>query len=225
METARSYQGLNEEIKYDKKLYRERKRALTSDGDVDEPPIKNAKEHTERSPTAENIEISSDSDPELSGKKSVKVGLRFLVEEMEKDGDASTGSTSSTSDEEFVPEAEQHPSKKDLSQEDQFIIPPSPVPAYTAKSVLRKDRSLEIEASETIEEQRANEDSAALEEESEEDLADQDYNYEDEDEDEDGEDDAEIDNEFETWKSYYQRGQGKTVIAQLLLFFSTSSNY
>ena len=139
METARSYQGLNEEIKYDKKLYRERKRALTSDDDVDEPPIKKAKEHTERSPTAENIEISSDSDPEPSGKKSVNLGLQFLVEEMEEDGDSST---SSTSDEEFVPEAEQHPSQKDLSQEDQFIIPPSPVPAYTAKSVLRIDRSL-----------------------------------------------------------------------------------
>ena len=75
---------------------------------------------------------------------------------------------------------------------------------------------MEIKASETIKEQRANEDSAALEEESGEDP---DYNYEEEDKDEDGEDDAEIDDEFETWKSYYQRGQGKTFISQLLILF------
>lgn len=79
------------------------------------------------------------------------------------------------------------------------------------------NKSLENEASDTIEEQRAVEDSVALEDKSEEDLADPDYQSEEEDE--DGEDDAEIDDEFVTWKSYYQSGQGQTTVAQLLILF------
>lgn len=232
MDSARRYMGVREEIKYDRKLFKESKRSTVSDDDESdqEPPVKKVKRKPNESdpgpavkkvkkkpnvsdprPAEKKVKKKPDesqkvntepdeSDPEPAAKKRYNVGLEILVKEMLDDN-------SDTTDEEFIP--------KYHSQDDENVIPPSPLPSC-ARSVVRVDGSLELEDSENVEEEGAIENVALEDKEHQEDVE---AEYESEEEDEISEEDSDIDEECETWKSYYQKGKGKTTVARLLILF------